>query len=237
MPPKLGSPNEEQEMADFFREVEEDYRRDQAIQFWKRYQNWIIAAAILVIVATAAWRVNAYFRGKADAAAGGRYEEALRSLRDGKAGDAVSVFDALSHDAPKGYAALARLMSADELSAHDPKAGIKAFEALAADRVLNRPLRDLARLRGAYLRVDSDDPKAFLQAYRPFAGPGEPYRNSYRELLALAAFKSGDETAAGTWLDAIVTDPVAPASLRRRADAFLALVQAGKLPDKSPADK
>ncbi len=219
-------------MSDFFREVDEDFRRDQAIQFWKRYQNWIIAAAILVIAGTGAWRIYEYFRTKADEAAGGRYQTALQLLQKGKSAEAIADFNALGHTAPKGYAALARLVSADETAAHDPGAGIKAYEALANDPGFNARLKDVARLRAAYLRVDSDDPKEFEQSYAAFAGPGEPYRDSYRELLALAALKGGDETAAGRWLDEIITDPAAPEALRRRADAFLALVQAGRLPGK-----
>ncbi len=185
-----------------------------------------------MILGTAAWRINVYFRSKADAAAGGRYEAALQLLHDGKTAEAISAFNALGKDAPKGYMALARLVSADETAVKDPKAGIKAYDALVADPVLNPRLRAVARLRAAYLRVDADTPKEFEQRYAAFAGPGEPYANSFRELLALAALKSGDEKAAGRWLDDIVTDPAAPDALRRRADAFLALVQAGRLPGK-----
>ena len=50
-------------------------------------------------------------------------------------------------------------------------------------------------------------------------------------LLALAALKRGDDEAAGKWLDAIIVDPQTPASLRQRAEAFLGLVRAGKLPN------
>lgn len=224
-------------MADFFSEVEQDYRRDQAIKLWKRYQNWILAAAILVILGTAAWRINVYFRDKVEAAAGGRYEAALQLLRDGKTAEAITAFNALGKDAPKGYMALARLVSADETAVKDPKAGIKAYDAIVADPVLNPRLRAVARLRAAYLRVDIDTAKQFERRYLAFAGPGEPYANSFRELLALAALKSGDEKSAGRWLDDIVTDPAAPDALRRRADGLLALVQAGKLSDKSLPDK
>jgi hypothetical protein len=219
-------------MTDFFREVDEDYRRDQVIELWKRYQNWIIGAAILVVLGTAAWRINVYFRSKADAAAGARYEKALQLMRNGKSADAIADFDALGKDGPRGYVALARLMSADQTARQSPEAGIKAYDALVADPVLNPRLKSVARLRAALLRVDRDSPKDFQQRYLAFAGPGEPYADSFRELLALSALKGGDETQAGQWLDEIVTDPAAPQSLRQRTDAFLALVQAGKLPNK-----
>ena len=39
--------------GDFFREVDEDYRRDRLVQFWNRYQSWLIALAVLIVAATA----------------------------------------------------------------------------------------------------------------------------------------------------------------------------------------
>ena len=44
------------DMSDFIREVEEEYRRDKAIEAWRRYQNWIIALAIVIVVAAGGWR-------------------------------------------------------------------------------------------------------------------------------------------------------------------------------------
>lgn len=224
-------------MTDFFREVDQDYRRDQAIEFWKRYQNWIIAAALLVVMGTAAWRIYDHFRVTADEAAGGRYEAALQLLRDGKSAQALAALEALGRNGPKGYAGLARLVSADEIAAHDAKAGIKAYDALVDDPGFDPSLKNVAQLRAAYSRLDADAPREFEQRYAALANLNQPYRNSIRELLALAALKDGDDAAAGRWLDEIVTDPAAPDTLRQRAEALLALVQAGKLPDKSLPDK
>ncbi len=41
-------------MSDIFQEVDEDVRRDKAAEFWKKYQNVILAAAALVVLA-AGW--------------------------------------------------------------------------------------------------------------------------------------------------------------------------------------
>ena len=38
------------ENNEFLREVDEDYRRDQILQIWKRYSGVIIALAVLVVV-------------------------------------------------------------------------------------------------------------------------------------------------------------------------------------------
>jgi hypothetical protein len=217
-------------MADFFREVDEDVRRDRAIQFWKKYQNWIIGAAVIIVAATGAWRVYEYFRLKAGEAAGSRYDTALQLQIDGKSTDAAAAFESLGKDGPRGYAMLARLSAADALAAKDPAAAIRAYDALAADPGLDAPYQDVARLRAAYLRVDSEDPKQFEERYALSAGPDQAYHNLYRELLALAAFKLGDFDTAGRWLDEISADPQAPPALRGRAEAFLSIVQAGKLP-------
>ncbi len=219
-------------MTDFFREVDEDVRRDKAIELLKRYQNWIIGAAILIVLGTAAWRVYVYYRTNADEAAGGRYEAALRQLQDGKIDPSIAAFEAIGRDGPKGYATLSRLVAADAVSLKDPQAGLKAYDALISDPSYNAHMKDVAQLRAAYLRLDIDSPKEFQQRYAALAASTQPYRNSMRELLAVAALKGGDFAAAGRWLDEIVADPSATEALRRRADAFLAVVQAGRLPEK-----
>ena len=37
-------------MSDIFQEVDEEVRRDKAAEFWKKYQNQILAAAVLVVL-------------------------------------------------------------------------------------------------------------------------------------------------------------------------------------------
>src|ERR1700722_14102102 len=183
-------------MADFFREVDEDVRRDQLIDIWKRYQNWIIGAAILVVLGTGGWRFYDYQRLKGAEAAGGRYAAAEQLLSAGKNAEAAAAFAAVAKAAPVGYATLAQLSRADALAGQDPKAGIAAYDEVAANAAVDPAYQVVARMRGAYLRVDSDDPKAFEQRYAAYAGPDSPYRNAYRELLALAATRRGDFASA-----------------------------------------
>lgn len=219
-------------MADFFREVDEDVRRDQLIQVWKQYQNWIIAAALLIVVGTAAWRIYDYFQLKAAEAAGARYQAALDLAKADKNAEAAAAFGAVAQNGPKGYAALARLAAADAQSAKDPKGAAAAYEQIAADPTVDPAYQDVARLRGAYLNVDLETPKQFAQHYAAYAGPDSPYRNAFRELIALADTRDGDFTGAAQWLEQAAADPTSPAALRARADAFLTIVQAGAVPAK-----
>jgi hypothetical protein len=217
-------------MSDFFREVDEDYRRDQMVRIWTRYHWLFIGAAVLVVAATAGWRIYQHFHIQTAEAAGAQYEAALQLSADGKSAEAEAAFEALARTGPKGYAALARLRAVDEIATRDPAAAIAGYETLVADPNYDKAFKDMAQTRAAILRVDSDDPKAFEQKFGPLSVDSFTYHNSIRELLALADFKRGDFEAAGRWLDMIVSDAHAPSALRQRAEAFLGLVQAAAPP-------
>ena len=49
-------------MSDIFQEVDEEVRRDKAAEFWKKYQNQILAAAVLIVLASAGFRYWQYER-------------------------------------------------------------------------------------------------------------------------------------------------------------------------------
>jgi hypothetical protein len=57
----------------------------------------------------------------------------------------------------------------------------------------------------------------------PLAQPDSTFRHSAREILALAAFKAGDKTAAKKWFDMIASDADTPQSLRGRIDVLMTL--------------
>jgi hypothetical protein len=215
-------------MSDIFREVDEEVRRDQAAQVWARYQNWFIALAVLVVAATAGWRLYDHYRTKQAEEAGAKYEAALTLARDGKAPEAEGAFEQIARGGPKGYALLARLRDAAELSGRDTTAAVKAYDAIAADGTIDPLFQNLARLRAALLRLDEADAKEIEGRLGPMTASDNPFRYSAREALAVAALKHDDYDTAGRQLDTIVVDPQAPPSMRQRAEAMLALVRAGK---------
>ncbi|SFK09060.1 tetratricopeptide repeat protein [Methylocapsa palsarum] len=215
-------------MTDLFREVDEDVRRDRAIQLWTRYQYWVLALALLVVVGTVGFQTYVHFRDEAAQAAGAEYEAAVQLSRDGKTTEAEAALAALGQSAAKGYAALARLRAADEIAKRDPAAAIEAYDKLAADQSINVSFRDLAELRAAFLRVDHDDYKDLMLKLSPLANPNYPYQNQIRELLGITELKRNDFEAAGRWFDAIISDPITPTALRQRIEAFITLVQGAR---------
>jgi len=213
-------------MTDFFREVDEEVRRDKAVDFFRKYMFWFIGFFVVIVAVTGVWRAMLHYGLEASEKSGATYENALDLARQGKFAEAQAAFEAIK--APAGYRTLARLSAIDELAKTDKEAAIKAYEALAGDSSYDSSLAPVARLRAALLQVDTQDSKAFEQSVSAMAGPTAPFRSTARELLALSALKRGDYEAAGRWLDEIVSDPEVPTGIRSRAEAFLGFVRAGK---------
>jgi hypothetical protein len=217
-------------MSDIFREVDEEVRQDRAVEYWRKYQNFILVAAALVVVGSGAWKFWQTEQLKAAGAADEKFQAAIALSRDGKSAEAEAAFVDLAKNGPKGYAAMAAMRAAAELAGRDRKAAVQAFDKLANDSSLDPLLRDNARLRAAMIRVDDADRAEIENRLGPLAAAGAPFRSSARELLALAAMHAGDMDAAGRWLDQIVTDNQAPAELKQRAEAFLGIVRSGRKP-------
>lgn len=217
-------------MADIFREVDEEVRQDRALAFWNKYQNIIIALAAIIVIAAGGWRFWQAQQLKAAYAAGEKLQAAMSLSREGKSQEAEAAFLALAKDAPKGYAAIAQMRAAGELTAKDRKAAVAAFDKLAADSSLDPLFRDVARLRAGMIRVDDADMKEIDERLSPLAVAGQPFRSSARELLGLAALKFGDLDKAGRMFDQIVTDQESPSSMKQRAEAFLGLVRSDRKP-------
>ena len=215
-------------MADIFREIDEELRRDKAAKVWERFQKPIIAVAVLIVVAAGGWRYYDTNRTRQAQEAGARYETALQLSRQGKSAEAEATVGEIAKSGPAGYALLARFRAASESAARDPDGAVKIFDAIAADTGVDATMRDIARLRAAILRVDTADAGEGQRRLEPMAQAGQPFRASARELLAVAALKRNDLEAAGKWLDMIVVDAQSPGEIRQRAEALLGLVGGGK---------
>lgn len=215
-------------MDDIFREVDEEVRRDKALQFWTKYQNYIVVLMVLIVAAAGAWRWNADRERAAAEAAGSQFEAALALSRDNKPAEAEAAFQDIIRQGHKGYALLARLRAAAEVANTDAQKAVSIYETIAADSTVPALLQDVARLRAAMLRLDAADADELKRRLEPLAKPTAPFRNSAREMLAYGALKAKDYDAAARWLDEITTDRDAPAGMRQRADTLLGLVAGAK---------
>jgi hypothetical protein len=214
-------------VSDIFHEVDEEVRREQLKKLWQRYGNYMVAACILVVAGVGAWRGYEWWVTKKAAESGAAFEQAVTLAEAGKAQDAEAAFPKLANDGTAGYRVLSRLREAAELSHTDPKAAVKAYEELAADRGAGQVIQDIAAVRTGFLQVDTSSYADMRARLEPLTAADRPFRYSARELLALSAWKNGDMAAARQWADMIIADPQTPAGARSRAEMLSELIAAG----------
>ncbi len=217
-------------MSDIFREVDEEVRQERTLAFLQRYQLVLLAVALLVVATAAGWRFYASHMQARAEADGAAYRSAVQLSRAGKPDEARAILDRLAREGTPGYRRLAALRAADEYVVVDRARALKGFDTLANGDWLDPQLRDLARLRAAMLQLDAGETGDAQARLTPLASGNSPFRNTARELLGVAALSADDFATAGRWLDEIVRDPQASVDIRGRAEAFLALVRAGRGP-------
>ncbi len=213
-------------MADIFREVDEEVRRDKLEKLWERYGIYIIGLAVLIVAGIGAWRGYDWWLNKQAAAAGSQFEAALALSEQGKHGEAEQAFAKIAAEAPTGYRLLARFRAAGELGLSKPAEAVQAYDQIAADGSLDETLRDLASLRAGLLLVDTASFADLKKRLDPLAEPDRSFRASARELLALSAWHHNNLASAKHYLAMIEGDAETPPGARARAQMLSALIAA-----------
>ncbi len=117
------------------------------------------------------------------------------------------------------------MRSATLLAESGDKAGaVAAFDAVAADNAVPVSIQDMARLRAAYLLVDSGSASDVAQRAEVLAADTNPLRHAAREALGLAAWKEGHTDDALKLFKQIADDDRAPQNARQRATLMVNLI-------------
>ena len=220
----------------FFREVDDEVRREQAQRLARRYG---VIVAVLVVLALVAFGGTLWWRAHQANLAGQRGDQfmaAMASISSGKEDDARKQLTALAGTGTKGYAPLARMLSADMLirDRKEKEAG-DAFLKLSQDGAVPQPLRDVALIRATTLQFDTLPPNQVIDRLKPLAVTGNPWFGSAGEMTGLAYLKLNQPKQAGKMFVAMTKDQAVPASLRARAaqlaaDLGLEAVQPSEIP-------
>lgn len=210
----------------FIREVNEEIRQDRAKALWERFGPIILGAAVLLVLATAAWVGYEYWRDNRSGAAGDAFSQALVLASEGKNDEALAALAALEKEGHGAYPVLARMRSATILAAKGDAAGaVAGFDAVAADGSAPMSVRDMARLRAGYLLVDRGAYADVAQRVEQLAADTNQLRSSAREALGLSAWKEGKGSDALKLFEQIAADDAAPRGTRERAAIMVELIR------------
>jgi hypothetical protein len=209
-------------VSEIFREIDEELRRDNLLKLWSRYGRYIMAVAVLVLVAAGgvvAWRDHQLSERRAQSL---RYASALSLARDGKQAEAAKVFAAVAQESG-GYATLAAFEEAELLAkSGDRKGAVAAYDRIAARAGLDPVFRDLAVLLSVMHGTSDGNPHAVIDRVAPLTAPGNPWRSTALELSAGARVEAGDRSGALDLYKTLADDLTAPQGLRARATEMAA---------------
>jgi hypothetical protein len=213
-------------VADIFKEVDEELRRDNLEKLWKKYGFYIIGLAAMVVLAVAGvqgWR--AYDLDQREKLSD-RYQAARELAQGGEASAGLDAMIDLSEASSGGYPGLAAFEEARlRVSSGDIAGAIEVWDRIAEGSGLGSGFKEAATLFSVLHQIDSGDPAALRARLEPLATDSQPFRSTARELLALIALGAGDAAAARELYTKISDDREAPAGLRQRAAQMLAALK------------
>jgi hypothetical protein len=202
----------------FYREVDEELRREKMQSLWQRYGKLAILGLVLVLAAIAG---AIWWKNQQEVQAGKQGQELLGAFDDiaaGKKKAAQPRFDALAKSDSEGYRAAALLTKADlAVEANDVKGAAALFQQVANDPKLDQNYRDLALVRLTHAQFDTLAPQAVVDRLKGLAVAGNPWFGSAGEMVALSYLKLNKPNEAGKIFAALAKDKKVPDSVRSRA--------------------
>jgi hypothetical protein len=202
----------------FYREVDEELRRDQLKTYWERFGKLVIAGILLVIAAIGGF---IWWQNQKEVKAGERSEKLLAAFDDiaGRRKAAASTkLDELAQSGSQAHRASALLTKADlAIEAKDLKGAAAIYRQIADDGDLAQPYRDLALVRMTATEFDTIPPQAVVDRLKGLAVAGNPWFGSAGEMVALSYIRLNKPQQAAGIFAAMAKDKKLPDTLRSRA--------------------
>ncbi len=213
------------EQDNLFKEIDEDLRQQKYADLWKKYGNFVIGAAIALIVGVASvkgWEAYDLNRKSED---GKLLVSALKSIAKDKPDTAASILDKLAKEGSSGYAIIARFNQAAVLAKKgDAKAATSAYLSISDDSGIYEVLRNMALVLSALHGVETGDAVELTKKLSRLIDGKNAWRHSAKELTALLAQKTGDKAKAQKLYKELSDDATAPSGIRARAAEMTAIL-------------
>ncbi|WP_019219797.1 tetratricopeptide repeat protein [Bartonella florencae] len=211
----------------FIAEVNAEFRQEKALAFWRRYGFSIIGAAVLFILMIVAYQIYHYQQIKKAGYIGDIFVKSLDLADTRHFDEAVKQLETVKASHFGGYPFLARLREASLfMEQGDAVKSVEIFDSVAADKGAPQILRKVAKIRAAYILVDTGTLADVEKRIKDIANDIDPMRLSAREALGLAAYKAGKIDEAVDYFQKIFAEGVLRSKAIDRARIMLELMQA-----------
>ena len=219
----------------FYREVDEELRRDQMKTYWERFGKLVIAGVVLLLAMIGGF---IWWQNQKEVKAGERSETLVAAFDDVAAGRrtaALPKLDEVAKSGSGGHRAAALLTKADvAIESGDLKGAAATFKQVADDGGLAQPYRDLALVRMTAVELDTLPPQAVIDRLKGLAVAGNPWFGSAGEMVALSYLKLNKPQQAAGVFAAMAKDKKLPDTLRSRASQMAGSLGVDAVQD--PAD-
>lgn len=215
---------EEDDLA--LREINRQIAEDERNALVRKYAPAFVGVGALLVAAVGGWQYwQSQQQKRADVAAV-EYRAVLKTAANSPT-DAPAALAAFAAKAPEGYAQLARMKRAGEIADTDRAGALALYREIAGDAKAAARLRDLARIRAAYLAFP-DGRDAVLKDLGPLVEDASALGAYAREIAAIAAFDAGDYEGAQQSFAKLAADADSPAPVKIRAEGLAPLAAAAK---------
>lgn len=202
----------------FYREVDEELRRDQMRGMFSRFGGLAIGAALAFLAAVGGylWWQN-HTRSQADAQAE-TFATVLDEVQQGKIDGVGPRLDQIAKDGNHGYRIQARLLKAG-IAAQTGKTAeaLAIYRTIAADDDVPQLQREAALIRQTELEYDRLKPELVVSRLKPLAVQDNPWFASAGEMVAVAYVRQGKPQLAAPIFKALATDTKVSQPVRLRA--------------------
>jgi len=217
----------------FLREVDENLRRDQMQDFFKKNGKWLALAIILFLGATGGWIYWEQHQKKQSAKQSEQLHAIFNDIAQNKrqtVPERLQKLEQANGDVVRASAVLTDAALA--LEKNNRSDAIAKYRELANDKGLPQLYRDVGTIRLTALEFDTIKPEDVIARLEPMAKTGNPWFGSAGEMTAMALIKQGKKQEAGRLFATIAKDKTVAEPSRARAQQIAGTlgIDAGSVP-------
>ena len=217
----------------FIREVNEEIRQEKAKALWGNYGPYLIFAAVFLVLATGIYQIYDHWQASKAGHIGDTFVSGLDLANEHNFDEALIKLDDVEKSGFGDYPLLAQLRKASLfMEQGEAEKAVAGFDAIAANKNAPEILQKVAKIRAAYILVDTGSFEDVEQRVKDLASDVDPARIMAREALGLSAYKAGKMDDALYYFQKIVDEGLDGIKATERSRLMLEIMQGAGISPK-----